>query len=291
MLPEGAMAEFSKTWTHVDGGWLEGNPGLIGPRSHAFWQASIVFDGARAFEGVMPDLDLHCARVNRSAVALGLEPTMRPGEIADLAREGVAKFPSGSELYIRPMYWAEASLPGSAVALDPGSTRFCLSIYEAPMPKGTGAAITLSPFRRPSLETMPTDAKAACLYPNGARALKEAKDRGFDNALMCDMLGNVAELATANIFMAKDGVLMTPAPNGSFLDGITRRRVIALFRERGREVVETVLSPKAFLDADEIFQVGNYGKVQPISRIEGRALQPGPFYRDARELYWGFAHA
>ncbi len=285
------MAEFSKTWTHVDGGWLEGNPGLIGPRSHAFWQASIVFDGARAFEGVMPDLDLHCARVNRSAVALGLEPTMRPGEIADLAREGVAKFPSGSELYIRPMYWAEASLPGSAVALDPGSTRFCLSIYEAPMPKGTGAAITLSPFRRPSLETMPTDAKAACLYPNGARALKEAKDRGFDNALMCDMLGNVAELATANIFMAKDGVLMTPAPNGSFLDGITRRRVIALFRERGREVVETVLSPKAFLDADEIFQVGNYGKVQPISRIEGRALQPGPFYRDARELYWGFAHA
>ena len=285
------MAEFSKTWTHVDCGWLEGNPGLIGPRSHAFWQASIVFDGARAFEGVMPDLDLHCARVNRSAVALGLEPTMRPGEIADLAREGVAKFPSGSELYIRPMYWAEASLPGSAVALDPGSTRFCLSIYEAPMPKGTGAAITLSPFRRPSLETMPTDAKAACLYPNGARALKEAKDRGFDNALMCDMLGNVAELATANIFMAKDGVLMTPAPNGSFLDGITRRRVIALFRERGREVVETVLSPKAFLDADEIFQVGNYGKVQPISRIEGRALQPGPFYRDARELYWGFAHA
>lgn len=285
------MAEFSKTWTHVDGGWLEGNPGLIGPRSHAFWQASIVFDGARAFEGVMPDLDLHCARVNRSAVALGLEPTMRPGEIADLAREGVAKFPSGSELYIRPMYWAEASLPGSAVALDPGSTRFCLSIYEAPMPKGTGAAITLSPFRRPSLETMPTDAKAACLYPNGARALKEAKDRGFDNALMCDMLGNVAELATANIFMAKDGVLMTPAPNGSFLDGITRRRVIALFRERGREVVETVLSPKAFVDADEIFQVGNYGKVQPISRIEGRALQPGPFYRDARELYWGFAHA
>ncbi len=285
------MAEFSKTWTHVDGGWLEGNPGLIGPRSHAFWQASIVFDGARAFEGVMPDLDLHCERVNRSAVALGLEPTMRPGEIVDLAREGAAKFPSDSELYIRPMYWAEASLPGSAVALDPGSTRFCLSIYEAPMPKGTGSAITLSPFRRPSLETMPTDAKAACLYPNGARALKEAKDRGFDNALMCDMLGNVAELATANIFMAKDGVLMTPAPNGSFLDGITRRRVIALFRARGREVVETVLSPKAFLDADEIFQVGNYGKVQPISRIEGRTLQPGPFYRAARELYWDFAHA
>ena len=271
------MAEFSKTWTHVDGGWLEGNPGLIGPRSHAFWQASIVFDGARAFEGVMPDLDLHCERVNRSAVALGLEPMMRPGEIVDLD--------------IRPMYWAEASLPGSAVALDPGSTRFCLSIYEAPMPKGTGSAITLSPFRRPSLETMPTDAKAACLYPNGARALKEARDRGFDNALMCDMLGNVAELATANIFMAKDGVLMTPAPNGSFLNGITRRRVIALFRERGREVVETVLSPKAFLDADEIFQVGNYGKVQPIARIEGRTLQPGPFYREARELYWDFAHA
>ncbi len=285
------MADFSQTWTWFDGAWHEGNPGLIGPRSHAFWQGSTVFDGARAFEGVAPDLDLHCERVNRSALALDLAPTMQPGAIAELAREGIAKFAPGSELYIRPMYWAEDSAPWSAVASDPESTRFCLSVYEASMPKGGGSAVTFSPFRRASLETMPTNAKASCLYPNSARALKDAKARGFDNALLCDMLGNVAELATANIFMAKDGVVYTPVPNGCFLNGITRQRVMGLLRKAGRTVVENVLDPRAFLEADEIFQVGNYGKVQPITRIEQRELQPGPFYRSARELYWEFAHA
>ncbi len=285
------MSTFTKTWTWFDGQWHEGNPGLIGPRSHAFWQGSIVFDGARAFEGVTPDLDLHCARVNRSAAALDLEPTKTVEEIVALALEGVAKFPPKSELYIRPMYWAESSAPWSAVALDPSSTRFCVSVYEAPMPKGTGSSITVSPFRRPSLETMPTNAKASCLYPNSARAMREAKARGFDNALMCDMLGNVAELATANIFMVKDGTVFTPVPNGSFLNGITRQRVIGLFAKEGVSVVETTLSPSAFLEADEIFQVGNYSKVLPITRIEGRDLQPGPFYKQARDLYWSFAHA
>ena len=83
-------------------------------------------------------------------------------------------------------------------------------------------AITLSPFRRPTRESAPVDAKAGCLYPNNARAMIEARSRGFDNCLMCDMLGNVAELGTANIFMAKDGVVFTPAANGTFLSGITR---------------------------------------------------------------------
>ena len=142
-----------------------------------------------------------------------------------------------------------------------------------------------------SLETMPTNAKASCLYPNSARAMREAKARGFDNALMCDMLGNVAELATANIFMVKDGTVFTPVPNGSFLNGITRQRVMGLFAKDGVSVVETTLSPAAFLEADEIFQVGNYSKVLPITRIEDRDLQPGPFYKQARELYWSFAHA
>ena len=95
-------------------------------------------------------------------------------------------------------------------AHDPESTRWCLSIYEAPMRTPKGFSITLSPFRRPTLETMPVDAKAGCLYPNNSRSLFEAQSRGFDNAIVCDMLGNVAELATSNIFMAKDGVVFTP---------------------------------------------------------------------------------
>jgi branched-chain amino acid aminotransferase len=105
------------------------------------------------------------------------------------------------------------------------------------------------------------------------------------------LLGNVAELATANIFIGKDGVVFTPAPNGAFLNGITRQRVIKLLRDAGISVVETTLSYRDIRTADEIFSSGNYSKVMPINRIEDRSLQPGPLYRKARELYWEYAHA
>ena len=94
---------------------------------------------------------------------------------------------------------------------------------------------------------MPIDAKAGCLYPNNARALFEARARGFDNCLMCDMLGNVAELATANVFMAKDGQVMTPMANGTFLNGVTRQRVLALLRADGVDAREATLG---FADFD-----------------------------------------
>lgn len=280
----------SQTWSWFEGAWLEGNPGIVGPRTHALWLGSSVFDGARAFEGVMPDLDLHLARVNRSAVALGLQPTMTVEHMRGLCEEGLKRFGPNAELYIRPMYWAESGGP-SAVMADPASTRFCLCMHEAPMPQPVGSSITLSPFRRPTRETAPLDAKAGCLYPNNSRALVEARSRGFDNCLLLDMLGNVAELATANIFMAKDGVVYTPIPNGTFLNGITRQRTLKLLREAGAQVVEGALLYSDFSNADEIFSVGNYGKVQPIIRIDDRNLQPGPAFRKARELYWAYAHA
>jgi branched-chain amino acid aminotransferase len=284
------MSDWSPTFTFLDGEWFEGNRPILGPRSHAFWLGSSVFDGARAFEGVAPDLDKHCARLNRSAKTMWLKPTMSAEAIEGLAREGLKKFKPGAHLYIRPMYWAEQSGP-SSVPPDPESTRFCLCIYEAPLPDLTGVSITRSQYAKPLAMTMPIDAKAGCLYPNNARALMEARSRGFDNCLIADMLGNVAELATANIFMARDGVVMTPAANGSFLNGVTRQRVLALMRADGQDTREATLSFTDFETADEIFVVGNYGKVIPVKRIEGRDLQPGPAFRRARALYWDFAHS
>jgi branched-chain amino acid aminotransferase len=284
------MSAWSQTFTFLDGEWLEGNPPIVGPRTHALWLGSSVFDGARAFEGVTPDLDRHCARLNRSAQSMSLKPTMSVEAMLELARDGVKKFSPGAELYIRPMYWPEQS-GATTVPPDPDSTRFCLCIYEAPIPAPTGASITRSPYAKPLAVTMPIEAKAGCLYPNNARALLEARARGFDNCLMCDMLGNVAELATANIFMAKDGVVMTPMANGTFLNGVTRQRVLALLRADGVDAREATLGFADFDGADEIFVVGNYSKVTPVARIDGRDLQPGPFFRRARKLYWEFAHA
>jgi branched-chain amino acid aminotransferase len=281
---------WTRTVTFFEDDWHEGNVPIMGPRTHAAWLCTSVFDGARAFEGVAPDLDLHCARVNESAKAMWLKPLVQTETWVALVREGLTRFERDAELYIRPMYWAEEAAVG-AVRHDPDSTRWCLTLYIAPFPKRAGTAITLSPYRRPTRECAVVEAKAGCLYPNNARALIEASSRGFDNCLVCDMLGNIAELGTANIFMAKDGVVFTPAPNGTFLAGITRARVIALLRATGATVVETTLGYSDFQSADEIFSTGNYTKVSPITQIDERDLQPGPFYLKARELYWDFAHA
>ena len=135
------------------------------------------------------------------------------------------------------MFWAESGF----VDVDPESTRFCACVYESPLPEPKGFSVTCSPFRRPSLDYAPTDAKAACHYPNSARTQREARSRGFDNAVMLDALGHVAELAIANIWYVKDGEAHTPIPNGTFLNGITRQRVIALLRLAGISVHERPL--------------------------------------------------
>ena len=283
------MATWSKTWTFFEDDWHEGNVPIMGPRTHAAWLGSMVFDGARVFEGVTPDLALHLARVNESAKNFLLQPLVSLETWRGLVADGLKRFDPNAALYIRPMYWAEAGAPGG-IRHDPESTRWCLCVYEAPLPQPNGSAITLSPFRRPTADCAPVNAKAGCLYPNNSRALLEAKGRGFDNCLMRDALGNIAELGTSNVFLARNGVVATPVPNGTFLNGITRQRVIALLRGAGVTVEETTLTYADFQVADEIFSSANYSKLSPVTRIDDRSLQPGPFYRQARALYWNYAH-
>lgn len=273
--------------TFVDGGWKDGNAPIMGATDHGLWLGSVVFDGARAFEGVTPDLDLHCARLIASAHALGLGPMLSAGEVMDIALDGVAKFPPGSELYIRPLLYAAAGT--HHLMPDPSSTRFALTIFPAALPPPTGFSACQSRYRRPGPDYAPTDAKAPCHYAQGARAISEAASKGFDNAVMLDPLGHVAELATANLFMAKDGVAATPAANGTFLNGITRQRVIGLLRAAGTAVEERSILPEELAGADEIFSTGNWAKLAPLTRYEDRELQPGPIFRRAREAYWDFA--
>ncbi|MEM7223292.1 MAG: branched-chain amino acid aminotransferase [Pseudomonadota bacterium] len=271
---------------YIEGRWHDGNPPILGPMTHATWMASVVFDGARVFEGVAPDMDLHCGRLIESARTFGLEPVVAAGEIHELVQDGVARFKPDTALYVRPMFWAESGF----VVPDPKSTRFCLTIFEQPLPEPNGAAVCLSSFRRPMPSMAPTLAKASCLYPNSGRALVEASQKGFDNAVLLDGIGNVAELATANIWIAKDGAAHTPAPNGCFLNGITKQRVASLLQKAGIPVYERAIGERELAEADEIFQTGNLGKVLPITRYEDRNLQPGPIYSRARELYWDYAH-
>ena len=246
----------------------------------------VAFDGARAFDGLAPDLDRHCARLIDSTKKMLLEPTLTAGEVEALCRAAIAACPA-RPLYVRPMFYATRGF----VTPEADSTEFALAVYCAPMPEPRGMGCCFSSYRRPARDAAPTDAKASCLYPNMQRALVEAAARGFDNAITLDANGNVAELATANLWIAKDGVAMTPACNGTFLNGITRQRVLQLLRDAGTPAIETTLTREDVLDADEVFSTGNYGKVLPITRVEDRHYQTGHVYQKARDLYFEFARS
>ena len=275
--------------TYFEGAWHEGDIAVMRAADHGLWQGSSVFDGARLFDGLVPDLDAHCARVNRSAEALMITPTVAAEEMVEIAREGLKKYAKGAAVYVRPMYWA---IHGSelGVAPAPGATGFALCLEEVPMPPAD-AMTTLATtfFRRPVLADNVCNAKAGCLYPNNARMLVEAQRKGFGNALVQDALGNVAETATANVWMVKDGEYFTPVANGTFLAGLTRKRHMGLLRDAGYVVHEAVLTLDDFRTADEVFLTGNFAKVTPAAGFEDVKYAHGPFTKKARALYMDWA--
>ncbi len=282
-----AKAHTGRTITFANGKWHDGEPQLLRPQAHGVWLSSMVFDGARAIAGKTPDLDRHCARLIASAGVMGLAPDRTAEEIEGLAKEGVAKFANDAELYICPMFFAEEGF----ITPDPETTRFVLNVIEAPIPEPTGFRACLTRYRRPARDMAPTAAKASCLYPNVARGVAEARGKGFDVGVVLDPNGNVAEFSYTNLFMVKDGVVRTPAINGTFLNGVTRQRIIAELGEAGHTVDERSIDFEELLDADEVFATGNYAKVVPCTRVEDRELQPGPVYTLARELYFKFVGA
>jgi branched-chain amino acid aminotransferase len=270
-----------------DGHWTDTAPKLVGPDDYAMWQASVIFDGARAFGGLAPDLDLHCQRAIRSARSMDLTPGLAWQEIERLAIEGIRRFPKDAALYIKPVFYAQ----GGEIGVSMGTTGFVLHLFEAPLPGLGGFSATMSPLRRPAPEMAPTDAKAACLYPNSMRATAEAVARGFDAAVMRDPWDNIAEFAFANLWAVKGGVALTPTDNKTFLAGITRRRVMKLLNEAGIEAREATLTEADLHEADEMFSTGNYGKVVACNRLETRELNAGPVFQEARRLYYKWAES
>ena len=271
--------------TYFKGQWAEGNTPLFGAMDHSVWLGSSVFDGARAVRGHLPDLRLHLKRVVQSAQQLGLNCPYDVDQMEALVREGVARFPADAELYIRPLVYAADGF----LIPDADKSGFALTLFDAPMPAFTGFSACLSTLRRPDASMAPTDAKASALYANTTRALREAKQRGFDNAVVVDSRGNVAEFASSNLFLVTAaGEVVTPVPNGTFLAGITRARVIALLEEAGVKVLERTVEPAELDTALEIFSTGNYGKVTPCVRYEGRALEVGPIATLARDRYLAY---
>ena len=283
------MATGNNILTYFNGTWHTGNVPIINAADHGAWLGSNVFDGARYFNGVAPDLLAHCQRVNNSAEALMLKPSVEANDMVEIIWEGLKQYEADAAVYIRPMYWA---IDGDLTAIVPNqeSVGFAICLEQIPLaPESKTVSLTKTKFRRPVLEDAVVNAKAGCLYPNNARMLVEARSKGFSNALVTDAMGNVAETATANIFMVKDGEVLTPIPNGTFLSGITRARHISNLSAAGIKVHETVLTYTDFESADEIFMSGNMNKVTAVTAFEDFQFQIGPITKKVRELYWDWA--
>ncbi len=287
------MAIGSKIRTYFNGTWHDGDVAVMNAADHGTWLGSTVFDGARFFDGLTPDLDAHCARVNRSAKALMLNPTVTTEDMVAITLEGLKAFGPDEAVYIRPMYWGiDADMSTSAIAPGQDTTGFAISLEAVAMAAPEASTtLTTTRFCRPVLESSVVNAKAGCLYPNNARMLIEARSKGYGNALVCDALGNVAETAIANVFMVKDGEVFTPIANGTFLSGITRARHMTNLRADGVKVHESVLSFNDFRAADEVFLSGNMSKVTPVTEFDGTMYQVGPVTKRVRSLYWDWANS
>lgn len=282
------MAIGKQIRTFFEGRWHEGNIPIMGSADHGTWQGTMVFDGSRLFDGVTPDLDLHCQRIVNSAGEMGLHPTHTAEEMMTIARDGLKAYSPGTAVYIRPMMWSREGTSG-IVEPDPDSTGFALVLEDLPMPAPDGITLTVSPYLRPHPMAALTESKSGGLYANNGRIIREARSRGFQNALSRDHEGNVAETASTNIFAVRGGEVYTPRPNGTFLNGITRQRIIGLMRADGISVHETTMTIEDFHAAEEIFMTGNASKTMPVIRFEDAKLQYGPVARRARDLYWDYA--
>ena len=285
------MATGTNIHTYFEKNWHKGNIPIMNAADHGSWLGSTVFDGARYFDGVAPDLLAHCERLNQSAKAMGLVPTYSEKEIYDLILEGLANYTKQSAVYIRPMYWGIGN-GYSAIVPDAANIGFCICLEEIPMASDTNTTtLTRTSFHRPILTDNLCNAKAGCLYPNNARMLQEASTKGFNNALVADAVGNVAETATSNVFLVKDGEIFTPIPNGTFLAGITRSRHIQNLKNDGYQVNECILKFEDFSRADEVFLTGNMTKITPVSLFDDIKYEIGPVTKRARSLYFDWANS
>ncbi|MBC8339254.1 MAG: branched-chain amino acid aminotransferase [Rhodospirillales bacterium] len=245
--------------------------------SHALHYASSVFEGERSYGGNIFKLTEHSERLAFSAKALGFELPYSVAEI-DAACIETCKANNIVDGYVRPIAWRGSEMMGvsaQASRINVAIAAWDWPSYFSPEARMKGIRLKTSKWRRPSPETEPVHAKAAGLYMICTLSKHDAEQQGYDDCLMLDWRGQVAEATGANIFMVfGDGKLHTPTPD-CFLDGITRRTVIDLARARGIEVIERAIMPDELKDATEIFLTGTAAEVTPVGLIDERTFTVG----------------
>jgi branched-chain amino acid aminotransferase len=243
--------------------------------SHGLHYASGVFEGERAYSGNIFRLRAHTDRLFASARILGMTIPWTAEQI-DAACVAVLEANGLTEAYVRPIAWRGSEQ--LAVAAQLTTVHLAIATWAWPNLFGDdrmkGVRLHQAHWKRPHPETAPTASKAAGLYMIGTLAKHEAEAAGFNDALMLDWRGHVSEATGANIFFVIDGEVHTPTPD-CFLDGITRRTVMALARKRQIRVVERTILPEEMAAASEVFLAGTAAEVTPVREIDGRSYTPG----------------
>ena len=248
--------------------------------THALHYASCVFEGERVYDGRIFKLREHTLRLADSARKLGFD---LPHDIATLeqACQQVVAANGISDGYVRPLAWRGPEMMGVSAQncrINVGIAAWTWPAYFTPEARLKGIRMTRAIYDRPAPNTAPTQSKAAGLYMICTLSKHQAEAKGYDDALMLDYRGYLAEGTGANLFLVIDGKLHTPLPD-CFLDGITRQTVIALAQSRGIEVIERHIKPEELNDAAEVFLTGTAVEVTPVREIDAHRFEVGPITR------------
>jgi len=273
-------------WIWLDGklvAWREANVHVL---THALHYASSVFEGQRAYNGTIFKLTEHSERLHRSARILGFELPWSVAEVDAACRE-VLGANGLTDAYLRPVAWRGSESMG----VSPAGTEPHLAIaawqwgkYFDPVKAQKGIRLDIAPYRRPAPYTAPVHSKAAGLYMICTLSRQHAESRGFDDALMFDWRGQVAEATGANAFFVRDGELHTPTPD-CFLDGITRRTVMDLARRRGVPVVERAIWPEELDGFEQMFLTGSAAEVTFVGSAGPWSFEVGDLSRQLAKDY------
>ena len=254
--------------------------------SHALHYASSVFEGERAYGGVVFKGTEHHQRLHDSGEILGFKVPYSVAEI-DAAADQLIKANKLTDAYLRPIAWRGSEMMGVSAQ----HTRINVAIaawewpsYFSPELRDKGIRMIWAPWRRPGPDMAPTRSKAAGLYMICTLSKHEAENRGCQDALMLDYRGLLAEATGANLFLVQDGKIHTPTPD-CFLDGITRRTVIALARRLGIEVIERHLKPEELSNTQEVFLTGTAAEVTPVGEIGEYRFTPGRVTKALMDAY------
>ncbi len=247
--------------------------------SHGLHYASAVFEGERAYAGHIFKLREHTERLIASARILGMEMPYSAEQIDQACRD-VLEANGMTDAYVRPLAWRGAEQ--LSVSAQQTTIHVMVACWAWPNLFGAdrmkGVRLGMASWKRPHPETAPTASKAAGLYMIGTMAKHEAEAAGFDDAMMLDWRGHLSEATGANVFLVLDGALHTPTPD-CFLDGITRRTVMALARKRQIEVIERAIMPEELAQASEVFLTGTAAEVTPVRQIGEHHYEPGAITR------------